>query len=681
MSKTPNFFIRFLSGFTYPQKFLFICLFFGFSVFISTFFLVRLQNKAIQSINTQIRAIEFQAERNKLIEKLLYHEVYVDKQTREGEKHLGVDETKTQIDLQFKAFEEAEKAFLNEHTPLNPSKTKVSTSVTVLQERWNNLATSTYAISSEENLQQHYNLINDLISHSIQVTQNSAMVLASEIDIYSLAMLLIEILPQAEVDIPQMIILNEMLVTAKTPGTTRNLTDRLTATSTILSNNLNKTKIIYRTLQNENASINDVMIFFNEYVNAVQELTQSVYFGLLDPLKVSTPISIEEKGMTALKASFTLWYKTSQMMRTILYTQLKQSKYELFYTVSMTALASLFGLLFGFITMKQINQPLTRLITAAGRLAGGDLQVRVPVDTKDEVGQVGEAFNQMVESLQELIGRLQWTGIQLTTSTTEISAAAKQQEASIVEQETATKQIAITAQEISTTAKDFAKTMSNISITAEQTSGLASSGKEGLTQMAGIMDQMVDASKSIASKLAILSEKAGNITGVITTITKVADQTNLLSLNAAIEAEKAGEHGRSFSVIAKEVRRLADQTAGATLDIEKMVTEIVSAISAGVMGVDKFSEVIHSGVFQVSVVNGQLSKIIEQVQELTKSFENVNQGMQAQSLGAEQINDSISQLSDTARQATESILHFHKVIEELNNAAQEMQAAVSKIKR
>ncbi len=176
---------------------------------------------------------------------------------------------------------------------------------------------------------------------------------------------------------------------------------------------------------------------------------------------------------------------------------------------------------------------------------------------------------------------MQWAGTQLSSSTTEIAAAAKEQEVTIVEQEATTKQIAATANMISTTAKDFAMTMNNISTTAEQTSTLAALVKSGLGKMESVMRQMVEASANIAGKLAVLNEKAGGITTVITTITKVADQTNLLSLNAAIEAEKAGEHGRSFAVIAREIRRLADQTATATLDIKKMVNEMMSAVSAG----------------------------------------------------------------------------------------------------
>src|SRR6202030_4369146 len=135
------------------------------------------------------------------------------------------------------------------------------------------------------------------------------------------------------------------------------------------------------------------------------------------------------------------------------------------------------------------------------------------------------------------------------------------------------------------------------------------------------------------------SVKATNIGMVVTTITKVADQTNLLSLNAAIKAEKAGDYGRGFGVVATEIRRLADQTAVATGDVEQMVKEMQSAVAAGVMGMDKFSEEVRKGGEVVEQVGEELTQIIHHVQALTPSFETVSEGMQSQSQGAQQISD------------------------------------------
>jgi methyl-accepting chemotaxis protein WspA len=196
--------------------------------------------------------------------------------------------------------------------------------------------------------------------------------------------------------------------------------------------------------------------------------------------------------------------------------------------------------------------------------------------------------------------------------------------------------------------------------------------------MEGIMRQITEASSSINERLAVLSERAGNINTVVTTITKVADQTNLLSLNAAIEAEKAGEYGRGFSVVATEIRRLADQTAVATGDIEHIVKEIQSAVTAGVMGMDKFSEEVRRGVDAARQVGDQLTEIIHQVQTLTPNFDAVNRGMQSQAEGARNISDALSQLSGASQQTVEALAQSNQAIEQLNDASRALQTGVSR---
>jgi methyl-accepting chemotaxis protein WspA len=237
-----------------------------------------------------------------------------------------------------------------------------------------------------------------------------------------------------------------------------------------------------------------------------------------------------------------------------------------------------------------------------------------------------------------------------------------------------TSEIGATSKQISVTSKELVHTMKEVAGVAEKTTTLANSGQVGLTRMKGTVQQIVQGSASINDRLAVLSEKAGNIGTLVTTITKVADQTNLLSLNAAIEAEKAGEYGRGFAVVATEIRRLADQTAVSTGDIESTVKEMQSAVAAGVMGMDKFSEEVRRGVDVVQQVSEQLSEIIQQVQTLTPNFESVSQGMQSQSLGAQQISDSLSQLSEAARQTVSSLRQSNIAMEQLDQAARGLQA-------
>src|SRR6185503_8117671 len=135
-----------------------------------------------------------------------------------------------------------------------------------------------------------------------------------------------------------------------------------------------------------------------------------------------------------------------------------------------------------------------------------------------------------------------------------------------------------------------------VSQTIKETAHLADSGQTSLTGLETSMTALAEATRSISSKLSAISEKAKNITGVVITISKVADQTNLLSLNAAIEAEKAGEFGLGFSVVAREIKRLADQTANATVYIDQLVSEMQSAVSAGVIEMDKCTDQVRRGV-------------------------------------------------------------------------------------
>jgi methyl-accepting chemotaxis protein WspA len=334
--------------------------------------------------------------------------------------------------------------------------------------------------------------------------------------------------------------------------------------------------------------------------------------------------------------------------------------------------------LFYYFFARAIAKKTERLIHGAERIGKGHFDTRVDVTSKDELGQLGNEFNRMAENLGILVGTVQKSGIQINTSAMEISATSREQQATANEIAATTSEVGATARAISTTAKELATNMNDVTEVAERTANLAGAGQSDITRMEGIMRQITDASRSINERLAVLSEKAGNINTVVTTISKVADQTNLLSLNAAIEAEKAGEYGRGFSVVATEIRRLADQTAVATGDIEHMVKEIQSAVTAGVMGMDKFSEEVRRGVDAARQVGDQLTEIIHQVQTLTPNFDAVNQGMQSQAEGARNISDALSQLSGAAQQTVEALAQSNQAIEQLNEASRGLQAGVSR---
>ncbi len=310
------------------------------------------------------------------------------------------------------------------------------------------------------------------------------------------------------------------------------------------------------------------------------------------------------------------------------------------------------------------------LLARVTQLAEGasDLTARIPVESRDEIGRLAGAINSLMAKLHDMVQRVRQSSLQLSSTASEIAANAQQQDQVMRQLEASTSQIAAAVHEISGNSRELSNTTSEISSQTNQTSQLASSGQERLADMEANLQKLVESTASISNKLALIREKANNINQVVITITKVADQTNLLSINAAIEAEKAGEFGRGFMVVAREVSRLADQTAMATTDIDAMVRQMHDAVSAGVMQMDKFTDEVRTGVARVGEVNQQTDQIIEQVRSLGEHFQALDEGMRQQAQGAEHINQAILQVSSSTKQSAAALAEFNTATTHLRSS-------------
>ena len=333
-----------------------------------------------------------------------------------------------------------------------------------------------------------------------------------------------------------------------------------------------------------------------------------------------------------------------------------------------------------YLLIISVYVPLNKIITAMKQVIKGDLTQHLEFGRHDEFGLLIKGFNQMVTYLRELVSQIQKSGIQVTSSITELAATNKQQEVTANEHAATTSEIAASTTQIAATGSHLLTTMKKLNSLTKNAAFAAEEGQGGLKGLDSTMVKMEEATGAIVTKLQILNDKAGNIAGVVRTINKIADQTNLLSLNAAIEAEKAGEYGSGFAVVATEIRRLADQTAVATFDIAQMVKEVQSAISAAVMGIDKFAEDAHTSVSDVHLISEQLSGVIEQVEVIMPQVETLTEGIDAQTLGANQISEAIAQLNEAAQHTAESLTQTSVSISKLHEAALGLQEGAARFK-
>ncbi|WP_432737233.1 methyl-accepting chemotaxis protein [Maridesulfovibrio sp. FT414] len=349
--------------------------------------------------------------------------------------------------------------------------------------------------------------------------------------------------------------------------------------------------------------------------------------------------------------------------------------------------------------IRRICQPIRSVSSAAFHVSRGDLrearkifstatdkghlkQVVASFGTEeenrfDEVDNLVKSIHTMLQTLNSLVSQVQRSGDDVTGSAFKLGTAINQLEAAVENQAAATQELGSTSREISATSQELARTMNDSTLVAVSTGELAAQALRDISMMEMTMDAMRDASGGIFSKLSVINSKAANISKVVTSISKISEQINLLSLNAAIEAEKAGEFGQGFSVVAREIRKLADQTAMSTLDVEKIVTEMLSAVSSGVMEMDKFRQQVESGVSNVDALGGGISGVVNQVRSLTPQFEAVNEGMQNQSEGAAQISSAIIQLSETSIQTKDALVEFISITEQLSRAVTMLEAEVA----
>lgn len=689
MMTPASFASRLLNYFSFAQKFVAICILFAATIGSLAFLLIRVHSTQLGVINVELDGIRYHRPILQLFSYLIEHQ-QTGQRYQLGDKSLDsvLGHLEQRISEAFTDLIQRDQKFTEELSAVHGEALTIGDDYTptAIKEQWERLLAETSRLSIEENLAAHVKIIERLRALAGFIQDSTSLQPDNDLASHYLMRVLYSELPLLQQQLMELASVGESIASADT-ATAAQQDRAIEALVLVGQSEARVSDTAWKAVKARKLASGDLGLKA-AIEGPVSDLDSSVA-GMIEYVKTTLLVNSEQHQASlgtfvvtatrAINETFQFANAASEQLERILSQRRDLSATQAQIYTAAILLTTTFAFLFSFILFRAMFLPLKNLVAAAEQLAKGDLSIRVPILQSDEIAEVGRAFNHMAGSMEEILNQLQSAGVQLTTSTTQMAAVAKEQEATIVQQETATKQIAVTAKEISLTASEFAGTIQNVTESAEEASSWATTGKEALNQMRNIMHNMVNASSEIANQLSTLNDKTNTITGVITTITKVADRTNLLSLNAAIEAHKIGDKGGGFSVIAAEIRRLADQTAYATLDIEKVVNQMVSEVSASVEGMVKFSEDIRKGVEQATSISGLLTKIIAQVQQQTSTFEMVNQGMDAQSTGARQITESIEALSGVAQQSTGSIRQFHTALHQLSSAIQELQSTVSRL--
>jgi methyl-accepting chemotaxis protein len=436
---------------------------------------------------------------------------------------------------------------------------------------------------------------------------------------------------------------------------------------------------------------------FERYVELATQLASAVSSSSEQAGVAPGPERFVQMALAAEEAGVTLGQTSTQELRTLLLKRLAAERRARAEALLMSLLCVGLAAAVMAVVTRNITRPLARVVNLTTDIAAGKVKVafdRVQsgefrefisddgpsgrVRTRDEICELIRAVSTMTESLHGLLFKVMQACNQVAGSATQAAAAVREVEASVSEQAASTNEVSATSKEIYATVQELARTMDSVMKMASDAAHTASGGVDNLNGIRSAIDGLLSSSAAMTRTFESIDEKAGNIDQVITTITKVANRTNLLSLNAAIEAEKAGEKAGGFSVVALEMRRLADRTAVAALDIERQIREMQRAVREGVSRVESYAQQTQASSAAVSELSSGLGQVIEGTTKLGPQFEVVNSSMQMQSQGAGQIADAMVNLREAANQTKASMAEFRKVSEDLHNAVRELQAEVGR---
>ncbi len=397
-----------------------------------------------------------------------------------------------------------------------------------------------------------------------------------------------------------------------------------------------------------------------------------------------------------LDESLLFWTATLDELEKVIDTRINTFYISILFRLFFAGASFVLALIFIYFTAKGIIKPVYGVAAITKNLAEGNINAakdeiqKMELDyrisgeektkDKDEIWNLFRAVRSTIFDLEILLGEVGKAGIAVTSSVTQITSSIHSLNAAINEQAASTAEVNATGKEIHSSSIHLSRTVEEVADKSGKTLDLADTGVAGLNEITGSMASLEEGSKDISEKLAMLYQKTGNISNVITAITKIATQTNLLSLNASIEAEKAGEYGAGFSIVAAEIKRLAEETAMAALEIEEMIHEMQQAVKEGVVGVEAYAGTTRVSAGRILGIAESINEIIQYTKDVLPSFEVVSSQMHMQTDGAAQISDAMNELNAVAVHTRESISEFTEITTRLDGAVRSLREVVSKFK-
>jgi methyl-accepting chemotaxis protein len=332
----------------------------------------------------------------------------------------------------------------------------------------------------------------------------------------------------------------------------------------------------------------------------------------------------------------------------------------------------------GVLTQRSITRPLGAFMQFVGRVGEGDLTHQAKISSADELGELAQQLDRMVAGLRDVAGQTRLATENLNSASAEILASAQQQAASTGEQAAAIQQTTSTMEEVAQSGVQISDRAKQVAASAEAASATSQAGLQAVENTTRTIENIRVQAEAVAENVVSLSEKTQAIGEIISTVNDIAEQSHLLALNAAIEAAAAGEHGRSFSVIASEVKNLADQSREATVQVRSILGDIQKGINTSVMLTEEAVKRVDSGKQQSEVADRTIREMTLNIQQSVQAFQQIVAGANQQQIGFTQVMQAVRDIGQASQQTAASTRQLEKAAVNLTALAQQLQKAVER---
>ncbi|RZA26097.1 MAG: methyl-accepting chemotaxis protein [Proteobacteria bacterium] len=347
--------------------------------------------------------------------------------------------------------------------------------------------------------------------------------------------------------------------------------------------------------------------------------------------------------------------------------------------ISVSLALIVFSCFIAFVITRRITQPMQKLVAMAEGISNGNLrQQKLEVRSTDEIGRLSSSFNTMLDGLRDLAIQNIAVAKNLSVASAEVLASVQQQAAATKQQAAAVQQTTTTMEEVGQSGAQIADRARQVSLTATEAFQAGSTGIDAVQNTNRTMIAIREQVEAVAEKIVTLSERTQAIGEIIATVTDIAEQSNLLALNAAIEAAAAGEQGRSFSVVANEIKNLAELSKESTVRVRSILGDIQSGINSSVMLTEEAVKRVETGKNLAEVSEKTIVQMSSTSKESTTAFQQIVGATSQQQIGFEQITLALRSITSGAEQTAASNNQLERAAMSLNSLGQQLQNTVER---